>query len=81
MFFKYSKYKNNISTYPHTAKKMTGEYLILFSKLVKNRDQIIKNRNLFKNPCLLIKNIVFIFLKIKNIVKCLNNTYLNRIFK
>jgi len=81
MFLKYSELKREISFYPHTSNKMTSEYLNLFSELVFKRNEIIKNRNLFKNPSLLIINFLFIFLRIKNIVKFLKNIYLNRILK
>ena len=81
MFLKYSELKRKIYFYPFTSKKMTDEYLTLFSKLVCKRAEIIKNRNLFKNPCLLIKNFLFLFLQLKNVVKFLNITFLNRIFK
>ena len=81
MFLKYSELKRKIYCYPFTSKKMTDEYLSLFSELVFKRAEIIKNRNLFKNPYLLIKNFLFLFLQLKNVVKFLNNTFLKRILK
>ena len=67
----YSKYKINIINYPHNSLKMTNEYLNLFSELLNNRNQIIKKRSLFKNPFLLISNLIFLILGVRNIVKFL----------
>ena len=38
----YSRFKKNIIKYPYNSEKMTGEYLNLFSKLLKNRTTILK---------------------------------------
>tara|TARA_B100000212_G_scaffold336733_1_gene310495 strand:+ start:1264 stop:2343 length:1080 start_codon:yes stop_codon:yes gene_type:complete len=69
MMGKYSFYKKIISQYPNNSLKMTDEYLNLFSTLIKERSSILKNRNLFRSPLLLIMNIIFIFMKLKNIIK------------
>ncbi len=81
MFLKYPQFKRKITFYPYTAKKMTDEYLTLFTELVGKRKEIIKNRNLFRKPSLLIKNFLLVFLKINNIVKFLKKMYSKRIMK
>ena len=65
----YPKFKKNIIYYPHNSERMTDEYLNLFSQLIKNRKHIIKKRNLFKSPFLLLSNLIFLLLQLKNIVK------------
>tara|TARA_B100001989_G_scaffold244575_1_gene213462 strand:- start:441 stop:1499 length:1059 start_codon:yes stop_codon:yes gene_type:complete len=72
MFLEYPEFKKRIKFYPYNSSKMTDEYLNLFSDLINNRDNIVKNRNLFNNPLMLIKNFVFLLLKIKNIVRLFN---------
>ena len=80
-FLKYPQFKRKITFYPYTAKKMTDEYLTLFTELVGKRKEIIKNRNLFRKPSLLIKNFLLVFLKINNIVQFLKKMYSKRIMK
>ncbi|MBO8230531.1 hypothetical protein CU313_06805 [Prochlorococcus marinus str. MU1404] len=69
MLKNYTKYKKNIIKYPHNSEKMSKEYLSLFSELLNNRQQIIKKRFLFKNPFLLIANLIFLILRVRNIVR------------
>lgn len=69
MLKQYPIFKNNINKYPHNSEKMTSEYLNLFSKLLENRDVIIKKRSFLKSPFLLLSNFIFLILKLKNIVK------------
>ena len=69
MLIEYPQFKKKIVNYPHNSEKMTEQYLNLFSELLENRDKIIKKRSLFKSPILLLSNLVFLLLKLKNIVK------------
>ena len=70
MMDEYSHYKKIIFKYPNNSLKMTDAYLNLFSSLIKQRSSIAKNRNLFRSPLLLLGNYIFIFMKLKNILKC-----------
>ena len=65
----YSKYKNNIQKYPYNSLRMSNEYLNLFSELLKNKKEIIKKRSLLKSPFILMLNLVFLILGVRNIVK------------
>lgn len=78
MLKEYPKYKKNITKYPYDSERMNKEYLNLFSKLLNDRDQIIKKRNLFKKPIFLLFNIVFWILEIKNRLRLLNVINLKR---
>ena len=79
MIKEYPKYKENITKYPHDSDKMNKEYLNLFSKLLKNRDEIIKKRALLKSPIFLLLNFVFLILKLRHRVK-INNVMNFKIF-
>ena len=65
----YPIFKKKIIKYPHDSEKMTSEYLTLFSKLFKNRREIIEKRFLLKSPIYLFLNLVFLILQFRNIVK------------
>ena len=69
MMIEYSKYKNNISNYSHDSSQMNDQYLNLFKLLINKKDIIIKKRNLFRSPILLIKNLIFIIMRLINVVK------------
>ena len=69
----YKLYKKKVSKYPNDSIKMSKEYLYLFEDLLKKRDIIVKKRNLLGSPILLLKNFLFLFLKIKSVVRFLSN--------
>ena len=77
MLEQYSYYKKKVVSYPNDAIKMTNEYLDLFSELINKRDKIIKTRNLFRSPSKLVKNLIFIFLEFKVIVRFLYKKFVN----
>ncbi len=52
----YSTYKKKMKQYDRTSEKMCSEYYDLFIKLKKNKINLLKNRNLIKNPWLLLRN-------------------------
>ena len=80
MFYEYPELKKRMKSYPYKSSKMTDEYLNLFSDLINNREKIVKNRNLFKNPFMLIINFVFVLLKIRNKVRLFNIKRFIKIF-
>ena len=69
MMNEYYYYKKIIKNYPNNALKMSNEYLNLFSKLVKKRSLIVNNRNLLRSPLIFVMNFIFVFMKLKNIIK------------
>ena len=71
----YNFYKTNVSKYPNTADEMTRKYLDLFSFLLKRKDEIIKKRNLFRSPLLIIKNFLIFLVKSRNVVKLINKIF------
>ena len=64
MMSKYSFYKLNLKDYPNNSKKMSDNYLNLFVSLISIRNEIVKNRKIFRSPTLLIKNLIFLLIKI-----------------
>ena len=68
----YEFYKKNVSKYPNNSDRMTRNYLALFSFLLKNRDEIVKNRNLFRSSFLILMNFLIFLIKSRNIVKLVN---------
>ena len=60
---------------------MSNQYLNLFEELLEKRDFIVKKRNLFESPTLLLKNFLFIFLKLKNVVRFLSIKNLKKKFR
>ena len=79
MLVEYPKYKENITKYANNSDKMNDEYLNLFSKLLKKRNKIIKNRSLFKSPIFLLCNFIFLILELKSRVKLINNMKLKKV--
>tara|TARA_B100001989_G_scaffold252850_1_gene236576 strand:- start:2498 stop:3580 length:1083 start_codon:yes stop_codon:yes gene_type:complete len=77
----YDFYKKRVSKYPNNSIKMTNQYLNLFEELLKKRDFIVKKRNLFQSPTLLLKNYLFIFLKLRNVVRFLSIKSLKKKFR
>ncbi len=75
MMKNYNKYKSKIKKYPNNSIKMTDEYLELFNELIKNRQQIIMNRRIFQSPIILIKNFIFLILRLKNTIKFIRNKF------
>ena len=77
----YEFYKKRVSKYPNNSIKMSNQYLNLFEELLEKRDFIVKKRNLFESPTLLLKNFLFIFLKLKNVVRFLSIKNLKKKFR
>lgn len=69
----YTEYKQKVYKYPNNSIKMSNEYLNLFEELLNKRESIVKKRNLLASPILLLKNFLFLFLKIKSVVRFLGN--------
>lgn len=69
MFSKYDQYKKIIGNYPNNSDKMSNEYLNLFNFLIDKRELIVRERNLFRSPLLLIQNQVFILMRLINVVR------------
>ena len=69
MIENYAKYKKEVLIYPNDSVKMTNEYFKLFDELINKRDLIVANRSLLKSPSLLLKNLLFLVFKLKNVVK------------
>ena len=65
----YKEYKKRVNNYPNNSIKMSNEYLNLFEDLLKKRNFIIKKRKLLSSPILLLKNCLFLFFKIKSVVR------------
>ena len=62
MITNYNFYKSNLKNYPNTSIKMTKDYLDLFSKLLKNREEIVLKRKIFNSPLIVIKNFIFLLI-------------------
>ena len=62
MITHYNFYKSNLKNYPNTSIKMTKDYLDLFSKLLKNREEIVLKRKIFNSPLIVIKNFIFLLI-------------------
>ncbi len=75
MMRNYNFYKKKVSKYPNTADQMTNKYLDLFSALLQQRDEIVRKRNLFRSPFLIIKNFLIFLIKFKNVVKLFNKIF------
>ena len=58
----YDFYKANLKGYPNNSELMSNKYLNLFSELIGNRKEIIKNRRIFRSPYLLIINSLFLLI-------------------
>lgn len=56
MIKEYSRFRSAMAGYPHTAERMCTEYLSLFDMLIRQRDDIIRSRRLWRNPWLVARN-------------------------
>ena len=56
----YSKFKKVLQKYPHTAEEMCSKYVLLFNKLLKDKERIVKSRKIFRNPFKFLINILFL---------------------
>ncbi len=52
----YDRLTAAMPAYPHTAERTCANYLTLFDKLIKSREQIRASRHLWRNPWLLLRN-------------------------
>ncbi len=78
MFYQYEVYKKNISNYPNNCIRMSNEYLKLFDYLISERAEIVKRRNLFRSPLLLIKNLIFFIMELANVVRFMKTKVLRK---
>ena len=69
MFSRYDQYKKIIGNYPNNSNSMSNEYLNLFNFLIDKRELIVRERNLFRSPLLLIQNQFFILMRLINVVR------------
>jgi len=69
MINQYTYYKLKIKKYPNKSLKMVKSYIELFKVLLKNKNNIVSNRNIFRSPIFIILNFVFYFLNFKKILK------------
>lgn len=53
---KYDSLASAMPAYPHTAERTCANYLKLFDKLIKSRNQILASRRLWRNPWLVLRN-------------------------
>jgi hypothetical protein len=47
---RYGDFVDRMAAYPHTAQRMTREWLSLFEALLSERDRLVKMRKLWRNP-------------------------------
>ncbi len=52
----YSRYREAMSSYKNTARRMCGSYLSLFDDLMANRKAIVTRRRLWRDPWLVARN-------------------------
>jgi hypothetical protein len=45
-----------MSAYPHSAERMTREWIGLFHTLVSRREEIVARRRLWRDPWLVLRN-------------------------
>ena len=57
---RYLKFKNELKNYPYTSEEMSSNYISLFKKLLKKKDEIIKKRRIFRNPFKLLINLLIL---------------------
>jgi len=50
LMIEYDGLARQVRAYPHTAEKMTWEWLALFDSLILSREEIISRRHLWRNP-------------------------------
>lgn len=46
----YDALADKMSTYPHTASRMTAEWIALFGQLIERRDELLARRRLWRDP-------------------------------
>ncbi len=54
----YDRLAAAMPAYPHTAERTCANYLALFDQLIKSREQIIASRRLWRNPWLVLRNLL-----------------------
>ena len=69
MILEYDNYKIKLENYPFTASKMTTAYLNLFDDLISRREEILKKRNLLRQPFYLLMNLMLTFFYIKKPIR------------
>ena len=78
MLNEYPNYKRNVVYYPNNSRKMCNHYLDLFKNLISQREIILKRRNLFRSPLLLIKSLIFLLMQLINIVRFIKKNVLRK---
>ena len=75
MMKEYNYFKSKITAYPNKSSKMIESYIYLFQALLKNKNKIVSNRNLFGSPFAIFQNFIFYLLNLKNILKKIKNNF------
>jgi hypothetical protein len=52
----YSRLVAKMPSYPHTAERMTREWIALFEGLLEQRGQLVAQRNLWRDPWVALLN-------------------------
>ena len=78
MLCQYDLYKKNTLNYPNNSIRMCNEYFNLFDVLISKRGEIVKRRNLFRSPLLLIKNLIFSIMELLNVVRFVKTKVLRK---
>ena len=73
MIDQYSYFKLKIKKYPNKSSKMVKSYIDLFKNLLKNKNNIVSNRNTLRSPVFVFLNFIFYFLSVKKILKKFQN--------
>ena len=69
MMKEYDYLKSKIKLYPNKSSKMIASYMDLFQSLIKTRNKIVSNRNLFCSPFYIFLNFIFYLLNLKIFLK------------
>ncbi len=69
MMNKYKSFKSKMEEYPYDSRNMTNQYFDIFEKLLIRKDQIVRERNLFRSPLIIVKNFIFLIMFSKKILK------------
>jgi hypothetical protein len=56
MIVDYSKWQENVYSYPNTAKRTVDEYITQIELMFRNREDIVRHRNLWHNPLFYLLN-------------------------
>lgn len=56
MLKEYAELADRMAAYSNTAERMCGEYIALFDKMLEQRNAILDNRHLWRNPWLVVRN-------------------------